>query len=228
MNKNNNSYLYSYNLIDLFVKALINWFAKRLVKLHKTWMTTSNILFCVTQYTEFKLVQSIIELKWQKNVIFHWLLDVNSQRKSPQTHLLLLRLMTLSFCMSPISSGKDSNLLECRNSTVAFFQFPIWKNTETQNRKLWANKALRIAGEQTVTSCCFTCICKHTWSNVHTHLRGKLNKEVVISGKRADAGALADGRGQGFDLVETAVEFIQNSQPDAAKSRTRALIKWLH
>lgn len=164
----------------------------------------------------------------KKPTIFHWLLDVNRQRKSPQTHLLLLRLMTLSFCMSPISSGKDSNLLECRNSTVAFFQFPIWKNPETQNREPWANKARRVAREQTVTSHCVTCISKHTSLTVHTHLGGKLNKEVVISGKSADAGALADGGGQGFDLIETAVEFIQNSQPDAAKSRTGALIKWLY
>lgn len=51
-------------------------------------------------------------------------------KQSVQTHLLLLRLMTLSFCMSPISSGKDSNLLECKNSTVAFFQLPIYEGKE--------------------------------------------------------------------------------------------------
>lgn len=49
---------------------------------------------------------------------------------SGSTHLLLLRFMTLSFCMSPISSGKDSSLLEWRNSTVAFFQLPICKGKE--------------------------------------------------------------------------------------------------
>lgn len=61
-------------------------------------------------------------------------------KQSVQTHLLLLRLMTLSLCMSPISSGKDSNLLECKKSTVAFFQLPIYKGKEAKNRKLWANQ----------------------------------------------------------------------------------------
>lgn len=46
-------------------------------------------------------------------------------QQAEKAHLLLLRLTTLSFCMSPISSGKDSSLLECRNSTVALFQLPI-------------------------------------------------------------------------------------------------------
>lgn len=49
---------------------------------------------------------------------------VNIKNQSAKAHLLLLRLITLSLCMSPISSGKYSSLLECRKSTVAFFQLP--------------------------------------------------------------------------------------------------------
>lgn len=56
--------------------------------------------------------------------------------RSVKTHLLLLRLMTLSLCMSPISSGKDSSLLECRNSTVADFQLPNCKVEKPET--LWA------------------------------------------------------------------------------------------
>lgn len=48
---------------------------------------------------------------------------------------------------------------------------------------------------------------------VWAHLRGKLDQEVVICSEGADAGALADGRGQGFDLIEAAVELVQHGQP---------------
>lgn len=71
-------------------------------------------------------------------------LDPHAWTMSVQTHLLLLRLMTLSFCMSPISSGKDSSLLECRNSTVAFFQLPICeegKKKKNRDSEPQANKA---------------------------------------------------------------------------------------
>lgn len=109
--------------------------------------------------------------------------------------------MTLSFCMSPISSGKDSSLLEWRNSTVAFFQLPICKG-----------------GEQSSVSK-QTQLHKHT--RVHcivlANLGGKLDKEVVICSKGADADALADGGGQSFYLIETAVQFIQRCQPDTGE-----------
>lgn len=44
----------------------------------------------------------------------------------------------------------------------------------------------------------------------------------MISGEGADAGTLADGRRQRFDLVETAVQLIQRRQPDAEKSRIKS------
>lgn len=53
--------------------------------------------------------------------------------------------MTLSFCISPISSGKDSSLLEWRNSTVAFFQLPICEGKDTEPL---ANKMSRLACTQ--------------------------------------------------------------------------------
>lgn len=129
--------------------------------------------------------------------------------------------MTLSFCMSPISSGKDSNLLECRNSTVAFFQLPICEGKETKNRELWANKASCYRWADWHATPFDTSTNTHTHSNVHAHLRGKLHKEVVICSKGADADTLADGRGQGFDLIETAVKLVQRCQPDAERSRGR-------
>ena len=43
------------------------------------------------------------------------------------TDLLSLRLTTRRRCMLPISSGRHSSLLECRKSTVIFFQLPIWR-----------------------------------------------------------------------------------------------------
>ena len=43
------------------------------------------------------------------------------------TDLLSLRLTTRRRCMLPISSGRLSSLLECRKSTVMFFQLPIWR-----------------------------------------------------------------------------------------------------
>lgn len=46
----------------------------------------------------------------------------------------------------------------------------------------------------------------------HAHLRGKLGEEVVIGGKSANADTLADGCGQGFDLVETAVQLVDRCQ----------------
>lgn len=67
----------------------------------------------------------------------------------------------------------------------------------------------------------------HTHSNVDAHLRGKLHKEVVICSKGADADTLADGRGQGFDLIETAVKLVQRCQPDAERRR-RILIIWCY
>lgn len=51
------------------------------------------------------------------------------------TNLLSLRLMTFNFCISPISSGRNSSLLECRNNTVTCFQFPIWKKPQKTKRK---------------------------------------------------------------------------------------------
>lgn len=122
-----------------------------------------------------------------------------------QTHLLLLRFMTLSFCMSPISSGKDSSLLECRNSTVTFFQLPICDGKESKKRLMWANSQATPFEMSTTT---------HTNRTVHANLRGKLHKEVVICSKGADVHTLADGRRQGFNLIETAVQFIQRCQPD--------------
>lgn len=56
---------------------------------------------------------------------------------------------------------------------------------------------------------------KHTrHCTVHANLGGKLDKEVVICSKGADADALANGGGQSFDLVEAAVQFVQTCQPD--------------
>lgn len=54
--------------------------------------------------------------------------------------------------------------------------------------------------------------------HVCAHLRGQLNKEVVICSEGANADTLADGRGQGFNLIETAVELIQGCQPEAERS----------
>lgn len=51
---------------------------------------------------------------------------------------------------------------------------------------------------------------KHT---ARANLGGKLDEEVVICSKGADAGALADGGGQSFDLIEAAVQFVQTCQP---------------
>lgn len=53
---------------------------------------------------------------------------------------------------------------------------------------------------------------------LYAHLRGQLNKEVVIRGEGANADTLADGRGQSFNLIETAVELIQGCQPEAERS----------
>lgn len=50
--------------------------------------------------------------------------------------------------------------------------------------------------------------------NVHANLGGKLDKEVVICSKGADADALANGGGKSFNLIEAAVQFIQTRQPD--------------
>lgn len=67
-------------------------------------------------------------------------------------------------------------------------------------------------------------LCEQTHAFTQTHRRahcaglanlgGKLDKEVVICSKGADAGALANGGGQSFDLIEAAVQFIQRCQPD--------------
>lgn len=58
-------------------------------------------------------------------------------------------------------------------------------------------------------------LCKHTrHCNGHANLVGKLDKEVVICSKGADADALANGGGQRFDLIEAAVQFVQTCQPD--------------
>lgn len=46
------------------------------------------------------------------------------------------------------------------------------------------------------------------------HLGGKLDEEVVIRSEGADAGALADGGGQRFDLIEAAVQLVQTRQPE--------------
>lgn len=46
-----------------------------------------------------------------------------------------------------------------------------------------------------------------------THLGGKLDKKVVICGEGANAGTLADGGGQRFNLIKAAVKLIQRSQP---------------
>lgn len=51
-------------------------------------------------------------------------------------------------------------------------------------------------------------------SNVHANLGGKLDKEVVICSKGADADTLANGGGKSFDLIEAAVQFVQTRQPD--------------
>ena len=135
--------------------------------------------------------------------------------KSPGlTHLLLLRFMTLSFCMSPISSGKDSSLLEWRKSTVAFFQLPICNGKEQSllSKQNTATLDLR----------------KHTrLCNVHANLRGKLDKEVVICSKGADAHALANGGGQAFDLIEAAVQFIQTCQPDTREGLHTLIVYYL-
>lgn len=61
--------------------------------------------------------------------------------QSVQTHLLLLRLMTLSLCISPISSGSNSSLLECRKSTDACFQFPIWDERRARSQTLETNSS---------------------------------------------------------------------------------------
>lgn len=55
--------------------------------------------------------------------------------------------------------------------------------------------------------------------HVRTYLGGKLDEEVVICCEGADAGTLADGGGQRFDLIEAAVELVQRSQP-AARGRS--------
>lgn len=56
---------------------------------------------------------------------------------------------------------------------------------------------------------------KHTrHCNVHANLGRKLDEEVVICSKGADADALANGGGQSFDLIEAAVQFVQTCQPD--------------
>lgn len=55
--------------------------------------------------------------------------------------------------------------------------------------------------------------------NVCAHLGGQLDKEVVVCSEGANADTLADGRGQSFNLIETAVELIQGCQPEAETSR---------
>lgn len=57
---------------------------------------------------------------------------------------------------------------------------------------------------------------------MHTHLRGKLHKEVVIRSEGTDADTLADGGGQSFDLIETAVQLVQICQPDEDEGGLRA------
>lgn len=54
-------------------------------------------------------------------------------------------------------------------------------------------------------------------ARARSHLGGKLDEEVVIRGEGADAGALADGGGQGLDLVEAAVQLVQHRQPAQRK-----------
>lgn len=128
--------------------------------------------------------------------------------------------MTFSFCMSPISSGKDSSLLECRNSTVAFFQLPICEGVKEKHGAVsWRSWLARYRWAGLTRHAIY--LHKHK-RMCHAHLGGKLRKEVVISGEGADAGTLADGRRQRFDLVETAVQLIQRRQPDAEKSRIKS------
>lgn len=124
--------------------------------------------------------------------------------------------------MSPISSGKDSSLLECRNSTVAFFQLPICEGKKPRTRSHEPTR-LAVTDEQADHTISHISTNTYVYSNVHTRLRGKLGKEVVICCKGADADTLADGRGQGFDLIETAVQLIQRCQADAARSRRRKI-----
>lgn len=57
---------------------------------------------------------------------------------------------------------------------------------------------------------------------MHAHLRGKLHKEVVICSEGTDADTLADGGGQSFDLIETAVQLVQICQPDEEEGGLRA------
>lgn len=45
------------------------------------------------------------------------------------------------------------------------------------------------------------------------HLRRKLSQEIVIGGEGSDGNPLADGGGQGFDFVKTAVQLVYSCQP---------------
>lgn len=71
---------------------------------------------------------------------------------------------------------------------------------------------------------------KHTRRcRVRAHLGGKLDEEVVICSKGADAGALADGGGQSFDLIEAAVQFVQTCQPEMWEGLNSLIIYiWIH
>lgn len=130
--------------------------------------------------------------------------------QSVQTHLLLLRLMTLSLCISPISSGSDSSLLECRKSTDACFQFPIWDERRARSQTLETNSSHCLSTlEQTD---------RQVGNDVHTDLWRKLSKEVVISSKRAHGNAQAHRGRQGFNLIETAVQLFQICQANRANN----------
>lgn len=56
------------------------------------------------------------------------------------------------------------------------------------------------------------CTRTHEYFKVHTHLMGKLGEEVVICSEGADADTLSHGGGQGFDLIEAAVQLLQRRQ----------------
>lgn len=59
------------------------------------------------------------------------------------------------------------------------------------------------------------------------NLEGKLDKVVVICSKGAYTGALANGGGQSFDLIEAAVQFIQRCQPDKQEGLNNLNIGYL-